>query len=92
MASRRETGGVVDCGTAEEDGPVTWEVPVRPRCKGLSETWLWESDCGPAGNWLGYPPNPTAGAPRDPREVRHGRGQTGGMPKRQGSRRAAYER
>ena len=30
MASRRETGGVVDCGTAEEDGPVTWEAPDRP--------------------------------------------------------------
>jgi len=26
-ASRRGTGGVVDCGTAEEDGPVTWETP-----------------------------------------------------------------
>ena len=30
MASRRETGGVVDCGTAEEDDPVTWETPDRP--------------------------------------------------------------
>ena len=30
MASRRETGGVVDCGTAEEDDPVTWETPERP--------------------------------------------------------------
>jgi hypothetical protein len=29
-ASRRGTGGVDDCGTAEEDGPVTWEAPVRP--------------------------------------------------------------
>ncbi len=29
-ASRRETGGVVDCGTAEEDGPVTWETPDCP--------------------------------------------------------------
>ncbi len=26
-ASRRGTGGVDDCGTAEEDGPVTWETP-----------------------------------------------------------------
>ena len=30
MASRRETGGVVDCGTAEEDDPVTWETPDCP--------------------------------------------------------------
>jgi hypothetical protein len=30
MASRRETGGVVDCGTAEEDDPATWETPDRP--------------------------------------------------------------
>ena len=30
MASRRETGGVDDCGTAEEDDPVTWETPERP--------------------------------------------------------------
>jgi len=29
-ASRRGTGGVVDCGTAEEDGPVTWETPDCP--------------------------------------------------------------
>jgi len=29
-ASRGETGGVVDCGTAEEDDPVTWETPDRP--------------------------------------------------------------
>jgi hypothetical protein len=29
MASRRETGGVDDCGTAEEDSPVTWETPDR---------------------------------------------------------------
>jgi len=30
MASQRGTGGVLDCGTAEEDGPVTWETPDRP--------------------------------------------------------------
>ena len=30
MASRRGTGGVDDCGTAEEDGPVTWETPDCP--------------------------------------------------------------
>ena len=29
-ASQRGTGGVDDCGTAEEDGPVTWETPERP--------------------------------------------------------------
>jgi len=29
-ASRRGTGGVDDCGTAEEDGPVTWETPDCP--------------------------------------------------------------
>ncbi len=23
-----ETGGVIDCGTIEEDGPVTWEAPA----------------------------------------------------------------
>ena len=28
-ASRRGTGGVDDCGMPEEDGPVTWETPVR---------------------------------------------------------------
>ena len=28
--SRRGTGGVFDCGTAEEDGPVTWETPDCP--------------------------------------------------------------
>jgi hypothetical protein len=58
MASRRVTGGVDDCGTFEEDGPVTWEAPDRP-----------------------------VGA-----MVRHDRGQTGGVLKRQGSRMAAYER
>ena len=26
----RGSGGVLDCGTAEEDGPVTWEAPERP--------------------------------------------------------------
>jgi hypothetical protein len=36
--SRRGTGGVVDCGTAEEDGPVTRETPVRPRGEGFVET------------------------------------------------------
>ena len=30
MASQRGTGGVVDCGTVEEDGPVTWDTPDRP--------------------------------------------------------------
>lgn len=30
LASRGGTGGVIDCGTAEEDDPVTWETPVRP--------------------------------------------------------------
>ena len=30
MASRRGAGGVVDCGTAEEDDPVTWETPDCP--------------------------------------------------------------
>ncbi len=30
MASQRGTGGVLDCGTVEEDGPVTWETPDRP--------------------------------------------------------------
>ena len=29
-ASREGTGGVIDCGTAEEDDPVTWETPERP--------------------------------------------------------------
>ena len=27
QASRRRTGGVIDCGTVEEDGTVTWEAP-----------------------------------------------------------------
>ena len=38
-ASRRGTGGVDDCGTAEEDGPVTWETPDRP----IVETGLTEN-------------------------------------------------
>lgn len=58
MASQRETGGVLDCGTVEEDGPVTWETPDRP-----------------------------VGA-SDAQQVRHDRGQTGGVLKRQGSRMA----
>jgi hypothetical protein len=29
-ASRRGTGGVDDCGTTEEDDPVTWETPDCP--------------------------------------------------------------
>ena len=62
MASQRGTGGVLDCGTAEEDGPVTWETPDRP-----------------------------VGAVHVQR-VRRDRGQTGGVLKRQGSRRAEYER
>ncbi len=38
-ASRRGTGGVDDCGTAEEDGPVTWETPDRPIARsGLRRT------------------------------------------------------
>jgi len=53
---------VFDCGTTEEDGPVTWEIPDRP--VGAVTAQL----------------------------VRHGRGQTGGVLKRQGSRRAEYER
>jgi len=39
VASRRGTGGVDDCGTAEEDGPVTWETPDRPVARsGLRRT------------------------------------------------------
>jgi hypothetical protein len=30
LASRCEAGGVIDCGTAEEDDPVTWEAPGCP--------------------------------------------------------------
>ena len=62
MASRRGTGGVFDCGTFEEDGPVTWETPDRPVGAAIAQL------------------------------VRHDRGQTGGVLKRQGSRRAEYER
>ena len=94
MASRRETGGVVDCGTAEEDDPVTWETPERPvGGSGRRRTG------DPLRRAVGG--KRTGGRHRDglrctettlAQRVRHGRGQTGGMLKRQGSRRAAYER
>jgi len=41
MASRRKTGGVVDCGTAKEDNPETWETPILPNGK---------SGCGASGD------------------------------------------
>ncbi len=69
MASQRGTGGVLDCGTVEEDGPVTWETPDRP----VGGT----SRCTER---------------RFAQRERHDRGQTGGVLKRQGSRRAEYER
>jgi hypothetical protein len=40
--AEREPAGCFDCGTAEEDGPVTWEAPVRPQES--TGKGLWESD------------------------------------------------
>ena len=94
-ASRRGTGGVVDCGTAEEDGPVTWETPDCPVGRSGRRRTGDPSDApsaasGPtAGHVAGKPPGTE---PTLAQQVRHGRGQTGGMPKQQGSRMAAYER
>ncbi len=94
-ASRRGTGGVDDCGTAEEDGPVTWEtLTVQSADPGDGEP-VTHSDAPSAAS------GPTAGLttrkswrtePTLARLVRHDRGQTGGVPMRQGSRMAAYER
>ena len=86
-ASRRGTGGVDDCGTAEEDSPVTWETPDRP--------------VGGSGRRrTGDPLRRAVGGKRPGgrlhdemlwrtertlvRLVRHDRGQTGGVPKRRG--------
>ncbi len=84
-----------DCGTAEEDGPVTWEAPDRPvGGSGLRRTG------DPLRRAVGG--KRTDGRPHDgeswrtelmlARLVRHDRGQTGGVLMRQGSRMAAYER
>ncbi len=86
-ASRRGTGGVDDCGTAEEDGPVTWETPDRPVVgSGRRRTG------DPLRRAVGG--KRTDGRPHDEaswrteltlaRLVRHSRGQTGGMLKRHG--------
>ena len=92
MASRGGTGGVVDCGTAEEDGPVTWETPERPvgrsgqRRTGDPLRRVAGSEWPAAGPVAVTPPGTELTLAR---LVRHGRGQTGGVLMRQGSRRAA---
>ena len=86
-ASRRGTGGVDDCGTAEEDGPVTWETPDRPVVRsGRRRTG------DPLRRAVGC--KRTDGRPHDgaswrteptlARLVRHDRGQTEGVLKRHG--------
>ena len=59
-ASRRGTGGVIDCGTAEEDGPVTWEAPVRPRRRGAGGNAGMGVGLRPGGKRPDAPPNPGA--------------------------------
>ena len=86
-ASRRGTGGVDDCGTAEEDGPVTWETPDRP----VARSGLWRTG-DPLQRAVGS--KRPDGRPHDgkswrteptlARLVRHDRGKTGGVLKRHG--------
>lgn len=49
-----------DRGTAEEDGPVTWETPARPRGRGQAETWAMGAGLRPVGKPSERPPDPTA--------------------------------
>ena len=89
------TGGVDDRGAAEEDGPVTWETPEvhsgvratedrRPPPTRRRHQAVRRPACEAA--------MPEGTEPTLEQMVRHGRGKTGGVPKRQGSRMAAYER
>ncbi len=94
-ASRRETGGVDDCGTAEEDGPVTWETPDRPvGGSGLRRTGdpLRRAVGGKRTDGRHHDDESWRTELMLARLVRHDRGQTGGVLMRQGSRMAAYER
>jgi hypothetical protein len=88
--------GWLACGTLKEDGPVTWETPgtVRLEDPGNGEP-VTHSDApsaasGPAAGPVAVTPPGTEATLVQ--QVRHDRGQTEGVPTRQGSRRAAYER
>ncbi len=85
-----------DCGTAEEDGPVTWETPDCPvGGSGRRRTGDPLRRAVGGKRTDGRPPRLETIEGTEPtlaQQVRHGRGQTGGVPKQQGSRRAAYER
>ena len=86
---------MVDDGTAEEDDPVTWETPVRPvggsgRRRTGDPLRRAVGSKRPDGRPDGR--QPTGTEPTLDQQVRHGRGQTEGVPKQQGSRMAAYER
>ena len=92
--SQRGTGGVVDCGTAEEDGPVTWETPDCPvGVSGRRRTGdplrravgCKRSDGRPRG----VKKNATGHRNHACPTGRHDQGQTGGVPKQRGSRMAA---
>ena len=86
-ASRRGTGGVDDCGTAEEDGPVTWETPDRP-VVGTGRRRTGDPLRRAVGSKRtdGRPHDASRGAQNQRLHdlVRHSRGQTGGMLTRHG--------
>ncbi len=86
-ASRRGTGGVDDCGTAEEDGPVTWETPDRPvGGSGRRRTGdpLRRAVGGKRSDGRLVAVTPPGTEPTLARLVRHDRGQTEGVPMRHG--------
>ena len=84
---------MIDCGTAGEDGPVTWEALARPRVRWTtgrrygSRTEARRETAGRATEPYG-----SQGAERPILGGKVRRGQTEGVRKRQGRRRAAYER
>ncbi len=84
-----------DCGTAEEDGPVTWETPDSPvGGSGRRRTGdpLRRAVGGKRSDGRPHDGTSWRTEPTLAQLVRHDRGQTGGVPKLQGSRMAAYER
>ena len=57
--AEREPAGCFDCGTAEEDGPVTWEAPARPHVERHRDGAMGVG-LRPGGKPSEKPPNPKA--------------------------------
>jgi len=78
---------VDDCGTAEEDGPVTWETPARPVVETGQRRTGDPLRRAVGSKWTdGRPHDASRGAQNQRLHdvVRHDRGQTGGVLKRVG--------